>query len=43
MDPPPYDDLEDFGSEAPFGFKDDMWDFMSGCGFNPMSGSFGGW
>jgi hypothetical protein len=43
------DDPEpDFTGEAgfddynPLGFKDDTFDFMSGCGFNPMSGGFGG-
>lgn len=28
--------------DNPFGFKEDAWAFMSGCGVIPMSGSFGG-
>ena len=29
-----------FGLDNP-GFKDDTWDFMTGCGFDPMSGRWG--
>lgn len=29
--------------DSPLGFKEDIWAFMSGCGFNPMSDGFGGW
>jgi hypothetical protein len=31
-----------FDGYNPLGFKNDTFDFMSGCGFNPMSGDFGG-
>jgi hypothetical protein len=31
-----------FDGYNPLGFKDDTFEFMSGCGFNPMSGCFGG-
>ena len=24
----------------PFGFKSDSWDFMAGCGFDPLTGRF---
>lgn len=34
--------LDDF-SDNPYGFKEDTWAFMSGCGFDPLGGGFGGW
>lgn len=37
---PDFMDDGDFDDYNPLGFKDDTFDFMSGCGFNPMGG---GW
>jgi hypothetical protein len=44
LDDPEPDFMESDGFDDfnPLGFKSDTWDFMSGCGFNPMTGRFGG-
>ena len=39
---PGTEDIGDVFNDNLLGFKEDTFAFMSGCGFNPMSGSFGG-
>ena len=38
---PDFSGEDGFDDYNPLGFKDDTFDFMCGCGFNPMSGAFG--